>query len=169
LTILEILMLVAAPLLISLMTAVHQYAPPERKGYSLAALAFMISVVVITSSVHFVQLTILRQIEPGRLPFLLRRDRWPTITLGMDLLAWGPLLGLSLLFAAPAFRGSSLFVALRVCMTTAGVLCLANIVGPVLGDLRFTILGVVGYVVLLPVACILLAIVLARAETCVDD
>src|SRR3972149_5637129 len=61
--IMELLIVLMAPLMVVSMAAVHAYAPPGARVYSLAALFFMVLLAGITSSVHFVILTVSRQIE----------------------------------------------------------------------------------------------------------
>jgi hypothetical protein len=69
-SIMELLILFMAPLMVVSMVAVHAYASPDLKVYSLTALAFTILLAGITSSVHFVILTVRRQIEAAGLPGL---------------------------------------------------------------------------------------------------
>src|SRR5829696_4944403 len=56
-SVMEILIILVAPLMVITMVAVHAYASPEDKMYSLSALAFMILMAGVTSSIHFVILT----------------------------------------------------------------------------------------------------------------
>ena len=123
--------------LIVVMAAVHVTAPADRKAFSLVALAFMTLCGGLTCCVHFIWLTVLRQTSVHEVPPLLRCDPWPTMLLALDLLAWGPLLGLSLLAAAPVFRGGKLQVAIRLALILGGTLSLAGTLGPASGDLRF--------------------------------
>jgi hypothetical protein len=67
LAIMEALTLLSAPAMVVLMAAVHAYASVDRK----IALAFTIIFAGMTSAVHFVELTALRQLGPGRI-------RWPS-------------------------------------------------------------------------------------------
>lgn len=57
----EILTLLSAPILVVLMAAVHAYAAPQYTVHSLVAFAFMVLMAGLTSSVHFVELTAVRQ------------------------------------------------------------------------------------------------------------
>src|SRR5215470_9028371 len=57
LAILETLMILFAVVLVIIMAAVYAYAPPERKTFSLVALAFTICFSTTTCSVHFTSLT----------------------------------------------------------------------------------------------------------------
>ena len=166
LAILEILILLSAPVLVVLMVAVHAYAPHGRKSWALAALAFMIIFALLTSSAHFVQLTVVRQLRSANLPVpdILRFNPWPSIVLALDLFAWDFFLGLSLLFAAPVFVGGGLHAAVRAGLLLGGTLCVAGVFGPGLGQMQLQYLATFGYAVVLPITCALLAI-LFRKET----
>jgi hypothetical protein len=165
-TVLEILMSLAALGMLALMAAVHRAAPLGAKATSLAALGFMVLMVGTTCGIHFVELTVVRRIEPARDPALsvLFFTRWPSVFFALDLLAWDLFLGLSLLLAAPAFKGVGLEAAVRLAMILGGALCVAGILGPALGDLRFQLLGIAGYAAVFPLACLMLAILYGRAE-----
>ena len=97
----EILTLLSAPILVVLMAAVHAYAVPQYKVHSLIAFAFMVLMAGLTSSVHFVELTAVRQSATASLT-------WPSMAYALELLAWDVFLGLSLLFAAPVFTAGKL-------------------------------------------------------------
>ncbi len=96
------------------MVVVHAYAFPEVKAYSFTALAFMILLAGITSSVHFVILTVSRQIEAAGLPWvpLFLSFTWPSVAYVLDILAWDVFFALAILFAAPVFKGGRLETAL---------------------------------------------------------
>jgi hypothetical protein len=74
------------------------------------------------------------------------------------MLAWGPMLGLSLLAAAPVFTGGKLQAAVGLAMIIGGTLSLAGTLGPASGDLRFWYFAMTDSIVVLPVTCGLLAI-----------
>ncbi|HKZ62235.1 MAG TPA: hypothetical protein VJZ68_07470, partial [Nitrososphaera sp.] len=89
-TILELVIVVMAPLAVIVMVAVHAYASPQNRAYSLTALAFMILLAGITCSVHFLILTVSRPIEAAGFPstsFFLPYN-WPSIAYAADVLAW---------------------------------------------------------------------------------
>lgn len=150
LAIMEVLTLLSAPLMVVMMAAVHGYAPRERKTYSLIALAFMILVAGMTSVVHFVGLTALRQLGSGGIV-------WPSPAYAVELLAWNLFLGLSLLFAAPVFEGVGLERTVRRGLFISGALCIAGVLGPAVGNLRLQLVGVLGYAGVLPFVCFMLA------------
>ena len=161
LTVLEVLVLLSAPAFVVLMAAVHAWAPAERKVSSLAALALTAVFAALTAANHFVRLTAGRQGGSGGAAGFLFSPRWPSPSLAVDFLAWGPFLGLSFLFAAAAFRGGRLRAAIRASLVASGSCNLASVLGPVLGDLRLSLLGVAGWMCAV-VACALLAILFGR-------
>jgi hypothetical protein len=155
LAVMEVLTLLAAPVVVILMAAVHRHAAPHRRTSSLIALAFGVLMAGLTSAVHFVALTAGRQLGlPGM--------QWPSISYALELLAWDVFLGLSLLFAAPVFGGDRLNAATRGFMSVTGILCILGTIGPALGDMRLQRIGILGYGVVLPVTCLLMALVFRR-------
>lgn len=164
----QLIMLLSAPPLVVLMAAVHSYAPRDSRVYSLAALAFTILFAAITSGNRFIQLTVVRQIGVAQLPSYLHPNAWPAAPLALDILAWGPFLGLALLFASRVFSGGGLQTSLRVSMTLGGAFCVAGALGPALGDMRLALIGVVGWVFGIFIACALLAILFARQDSSAD-
>lgn len=166
LAILEILLSIAAVVLVILMAAVYAYAAPDRKTLALTALAFMIAFAILTCGVHFASLTVRRQVDAAAFPLLSHQlsFEWPTVALSLDLLAWDFFLGLSLAFAAPVFQGAGLRGRVRISMFVAGSLCLAGLLGPVSGRLQIQYLGIAGYILGLPVVCTLLAVLFAKRQ-----
>ena len=158
LAIMETMTLVTAPLLIILMSAIHHTAPPERKIYSLIALAFAVLVAGLTSAVHFVGLTALRQTG-------MEGIAWPSVIYAVELLAWDVFFGLSLLFAAPVFPGNGLGRYIRTGLVAAACLCLAGVLGPVTGDMRLQFIAVLGYGLLLPIIWLMIARYFRHFET----
>jgi cytochrome c oxidase subunit IV len=165
LAVLEILILLSAPPMVAMMAAVHAYAPPESKTYSRVALGFMFLVAGLTSSVHFVQLTVGRRLDAAGVAGIsgILSLRWPSVMYALDILAWDLFLGLSLLFAAPTFKGAGLPATIRVSLIISGALCIAGLLGPALGNMAWQRLGILGYSVVFPVVCLLLALLFRRS------
>lgn len=150
-----------------MMSAVYASAPPDRKTFALAALVFMSVFVCLTCSVHFASLTVKRQIGPRILPLLshqLSFEEWPSLAMSLDFLAWDFFLGLSLVFAAPVFKGAGLTRRVRASMIVAGALCLVATLGPASGRLYIQFMGIAGYAFALPVACALLAMLFGQGR-----
>ena len=150
LAVMEVLTLMSAPFIVVMMAAIHDYASIDRKVYGLVALAFAILFVGMTSAVHFVELTALRQRGSGGIV-------WPSPEYAVELLAWNLFLGLALLFAAPVFDSGGAQRGVRRGLLISGVLCVAGIIGPAIGNMRLQLVGVLGYAVVLPVVSFMLA------------
>lgn len=165
-SIMELLIVLMSALMVTSMVAVHAYAAPDVKAYSLSALAFMILLAGITSSVHFVILTVGHQIEATRLPWvpLLVSFKWPSVTYALDILAWDWFFALSMLFAAPVFKDSNLERTVRLLMIISGVLSLIGLIGVPLENMQIRMIGVLGYVVVSPLVFLLLGIVFGRTS-----
>jgi hypothetical protein len=163
----EILIILTMPLMIGLMVAVHAWAAPQAKVYSLLALVFISLLTVVTCSVHFVVLAATHRAEyvgQSWLPSVLSFE-WLSVTYALDILAWDVFFALAVLFAAPVFRGSRLATRVRVLMIVSGTLALGGLSGVFLDDSSFRSIGIVGYAAVFPVAALLLAILFYRAPT----
>ncbi len=149
LALMEILTLCSALPLVGLMAAMHADAPPGRRLLSLLALVFTSMFAGITSVVHFVGLTAERQLGRGAIV-------WPSPAYAAELLAWDLFLAIALVLSGLGFDAAGPQRGVRRALLGAGVLCLLGTIGPVVGDMRLQRLGVIGYGVVLPVACVLL-------------
>ena len=150
LAVMEVLTILAALPIVTLLAAVHERAAPARKAHGLAALAFGSLCAGITCTVHFVELTAVRQLGGGGIA-------WPSRPYAAELLAWDLFLGLALVLAAMALEGGGRERAARRAMLVCGILCLLGVAGPAVGSMRLQLVGVVGYAVVLPIAAVLLA------------
>jgi hypothetical protein len=171
-TIMELLIILLAPLLVVTMVAVHAYAPREVKAYSLIALVFMVIMAGITSSLHFVILTVSRQIEATGLTAasLFFSFKWPSVAYALDILAWDWFFALSMLFAALAFIRAGLETATRYVMIVCGILSLVGLLGVPLAIMNveywFDVrnIGVIGYALVSPAAFLLLGVIFGRTR-----
>src|SRR5215217_5627862 len=164
-TILEILIIVMMPAMVALMVAVHAWAPMHAKALSLTAVVFMSLLAGVTCIVHFCVLTLSHQPEfAGRSwGALVLSFTWPSVVYALDILAWDVFFALSMLFAAPVFRGSRLAAWIRGLMIASAVLSLAGLSGVVAGDMQLRNIGIVGYVGVFLVVAALLAALFYRA------
>ncbi len=165
-TMMELLIILIAPVMVVTMIAVHAYGPSEVKVYSLTALVFMILMAAITSGVHFVVLTVSRQIEAAGLPWapVFFSFKWPSVAYTLDILAWDWFFALSMLFAAPVFKAGRLEKAVRILMIISGVLSLAGLIGVPLADMQVRNIGIIGYALVSPFIFLLLGLVFGRAH-----
>jgi hypothetical protein len=164
-TILEVLIIAMMPAMVALMVAVHAWAPMRAKTLTLTSLAFMGLLAGITCVVHFCVLTLSRQPEFAGRPWesLVFPFAWPSVVYALDILAWDVFFALSMLFAAPVFRGSRLAAWIQVLTVASGVLSLAGLSGVVAGDMQLRNIGIVGYVGVFLFVAALLAILFYRA------
>ena len=165
-SILELLILVLMPLMVALMVAVHAWAPAEAKVFSLLALVFMSIAALLTCSLHFVILTLSRQLAFSVLPWmpLFLSFHWPSVPYALDILAWDVFFALSVLCAAPVFRASRLTAWICGLLVTSGALALAGLSGVILGEMRLRNIGILGYSGVFPVVALLLLILFHRAH-----
>jgi len=171
-TMMEILIILMVPFMVISMVTVHAYATQEVKLYSFTALTFMIGMAVITSSLHFVVLTVSRQIEAAGFTWapLFFSFSWPSVAYTADILAWNWFFALSILFAVPVFKGGGLERVLRYFMIASGVLSLVGLLGVPLAimNVEFWLtvrnIGIVGYALVAPVAFLLMGIVFGRSQ-----
>lgn len=171
-TIMEVLILLMVPPMILSMIAVHAYANQDAKPFSSAALAFMIAMGVITSGLHFVVLTVSRQLTAAGLASapLLFSFKWPSVAYTLDILAWDWFFALAILFAAPVFSGRGLERAIQLVMIVSGVLSLIGLLGVPLAIMNvgywLTVrnIGIVGYALVAPVAFLLMEILFGRTR-----
>lgn len=165
-TILEVLIILLMPAMVALMVAVHAWAPAHAKALSLISLVFMGLLAGVTCSLHFVILTVSRQPEFSGQPWLelVFSFSWPSVAYALDILGWDVFFALSMLFAAPVFRGSRLAAWIRVLMIASAVLALAGLNGVVAGDMQLRNIGIVGYVGVFLVVSALLFVLFYRAR-----
>ena len=165
-TLMEILLILTVPLMLVSMVAVHAYAAPADKVYSLTALIFMLLLTGITSSVHFVILTVGRQLAASGFPLvpLLLSWQWPSVAYTLDILAWDWFFALAMLFAAPVFKVGRLEKTVRLLMVVSGAVSLAGLIGVPLANMQVRDIGIIGYGVVAPLVFLLLGIVFGRVQ-----
>jgi hypothetical protein len=150
LAIMEILTLIAAPLMLVMMAAIHGRASDDHKSASVIAFAFMTLMTGLTSCVHFAELTAMRQLGSAGLV-------WPSTAYALELLAWNGFLGLSLLFAAFTFDDIGRERSVRRGLLACGILCLLGAAGPAVGNMRLQLVGLFAYGGVFPFVCLLLS------------
>ena len=165
LAIAEVMTIVGAPLLILLMAAIHECAPQRARVFSLTAIGWIVLLAGSTVIVHFVNLTLWRQISVQQKIDYVRflGWEWPSMMFAIELVAWHLFFGLSLFFAAFAFRGEGSEKAVRIALIATGLLCIIGLIGPAVGDLIWRSIGVFGYGVGFPIVCAMIARVFKNA------
>lgn len=165
-SILEVIIIVMTPMMLSLVVSVHAWAPPHAKVFSMVAVIFMSLAAGLTCCVHFAILTLTRTPAFSAQPLLplLLSFKWPSLAYALDILAWDFFFALSMLFAAPVFAGSRLAKSIRMLMTASGGLAIAGLSGVVAGDMQLRNIGIVGYLGLFLLVAFLLLVLFFRTE-----
>lgn len=163
-TVMELLILGIAPAMVVLAGALHAWAPAERKVHALLSLVFMSICALVTCCAHFAVLTLSRQpaFTTGDWPTLVFAFRWPSVVYALDILAWDLFFPLATLFAALAIRGAGLVGLARNLLFASAALAFVGLAGVPLANMNVRNIGIVGYVVLYPIAAALLAVVFRR-------
>jgi hypothetical protein len=154
----EALILVMAPILVALMLAVHACAPDRARPFTQVALGWMLAAAALTTTVHFVELSVARHVDPDSFPGYARifDFQWPSLLYAVDVVAWDVFFGLALLFAVPAFRRRS-DTAARLGLIASGSLCLLGVIGPLTGAIAWRGIGIFGYTLVFAATCVPLA------------
>lgn len=157
-TIMEILIILIAPLLVICMAAIYLNSKPKDKIYSLISLIFMIILAVITSCVHFIVLTISRQMESLGLANsdLFFSFSWPSVVYTLDILAWDWFFALSMIFAAVTFYENRFEKTIRLIMILSGVFSLAGLIGIPFANMAIRNIGIIGYTIIAAVAFLMI-------------
>ena len=167
LSFMALLVVVMGPFLVLSMVAVHAYASPNYKPYSLAALAFMIACVTVTSCINFLLLLVSSQpdlfSESWRAMFL--PCKWPAPAFVLDNFVWDWFFGISMLLAAPIFGGNTLKAALRLVMILSGALCVAGLIWLAVSPAQAIVIGIFGWGAAGPIVFLLLAKVFGSVKS----
>lgn len=163
-TILEILIIVLAPLMVFSLIFVHKSTPEKSKIYSLTALVFISFMACLTCCLHFVILTLSKQeiFLNKEWSSLVFSFNWPSIAYAVDILAWDFFFGLSMLSLAPTFRERGLEKLIRVLLIVSGGLSLTGLLGIPLNNMQVRNIGIIGYTVFAIIVFYLLGVALYR-------
>lgn len=166
LSIMSLLIVLMAPFLVITMVAVHSYAAAEHKRESLAALAFMILLAGITSTVNFALFALARQPASTPAPWIMSfiSTGWPPLPQALDFFAWDWFFALSMLLAAPVFRGGRLENAVRLLMLVTAALCILGLVWLPISPPQAALIGTLGWGVAGPIVFLLLANLFTRTQ-----
>lgn len=122
------------------------------------SVVFMIITASITSGVHIVVLSIYNHVGSGELPWFRQffAWEWPSVVYALDILAWDFFFALAVLCLVPNYYRRNHAIAVLLSLT--GILSLVGLIGPVISDMQFRLIGVFGYAGIFPAACILIGI-----------
>jgi hypothetical protein len=143
-TMFHVLTLCGAVLLVFLWSVLHSAAPNEKKLFSRASLAMIVIMATLTSINRYVALTVVRQsLASGNssglqwfLPYA-----WPSVSLAIEVLAWGYFFGLACLLLAPVFSQGKLERGMFWTLILTGVLSLLAALGQVFSPTPLRLAG----------------------------
>ncbi len=169
-TIMEILSILIALLMAISLAAVHHYAPPVDKFFSLIAVILMFVTTAITSCVHFVILSVSHHMEEEQLAkySFLFSFNWPSVVYALDVLAWDLFFALSVLFAAKVFSKNKFEKKISLLLVICGILSLIGLIGVPLQNMQIRNIGIIGYAIIAPVAFFLIGKTLGRLKQTSD-
>ncbi len=157
LALMEVLTIISALALLGLVSTLLRFVNPGRRVFARIAFALGTLGAGLTMTVHFVQLTAVRQLwRAGQLSDY--RLIWPSPIFAAEYFAWDVLIGLAMIAAALALTGSSRARAARLVLLWGGIFCVVGVVGPASGEMLLQNIAVFGYALLLPVGAGLLAV-----------
>lgn len=152
----ELLTIASALALVGLCGALASLCSAKHRVLGLVTLAFGTLAAGLTTSVHFTQLTAVRQLwRSGALSDY--RLIWPSPAFAVEYLAWDLLVGITMLLGAATLGHSPARRRARAVLVLGGLCCLAGLSGPASGQMLLQNVAVFGYAILLPVAAYLLA------------
>lgn len=166
-SLMELLIIITAPLILIVMIAVDAYTNAELKIFSKIALIFMTIMTAITSSVHFVILTFSRQSEVLNLTWMpiFFSFKWLSVAYVLDILAWDWFFALSFLFASRVFGNGKFEKPVRILMIISGVLSLIGLLGIPLNNIHIRNIGIIGYALISPAIFLLLSKIFSLKKT----
>ena len=157
-TMMELLIILLAPLMLICLIAVDSVASDAMRIYTRTALIFTALMTTVTCGVHFTVLTVSRLISTAGFPRadLLFAFSWPSVVYTLDILAWDFFYALSILFLAPMFLSERDERLLGSLMVLSGVLSFIGLAGIPTADMGIRNIGIVGYaVVTIPIFILL--------------
>ena len=145
LPIMEILTIWSAIAITQFMVELHKGSSENRKSHSMVALILTACMAGVTITNHFIYMTVLNQMfRVEVMPSWLLLDGWPSVTKGLECVAWAFFLGMAMLFASNALEDLGNKV-MTWTMRISGILCLTGLIGPIIGNMNYYMLSTVGY------------------------
>jgi len=156
LAVMEGLTIASALALVGFVLAIGCFARAARRLHALAALLFGGLGAGLTMTVHFVQLSAVRQLwRAGQLTDY--RLVWPSMLFAAEYVAWDLLIGLAMGCAGLSLSTDPKATSARRTLLVGGGLCLAGASGPLSGWMLLQNLSILGYAIVLPAAAVLSA------------
>lgn len=152
----EVLTIISAFAVVGLAVSILCFADVRNRLPAAGALISAVLAAGLTTTVHFVQLTAVRQMwRSGDLSDY--RLVWPSPIFAVEYFAWDILIGLFMVFTGWALSRTQAPVHGDRVFIIGGVLCLMGVVGPLSGQMLLQNVAVLGYAVFLPLAAFLVS------------
>ncbi len=166
-TVMEILILGIAPMMVAVTVGVHGFASAEYKSFALLGVVFMSMCAVLTCSVHFAVLTLSRQPEFAAAEWepLVFSFTWPSVVYALDILAWDFFFPIGAMFAALAVRVTGPERLARGLLFGSSGLAFLGLAGVPLANMNIRNIGIIGYVVLFPIAAVMLSVAFKHGDS----
>lgn len=158
-TAMELLILAIAPAMVCFAVAVHERVGVEGRAAATLAVAFMSMCAAVTCCVHFAVLTLSRHPAialEGWVPHAFGFS-WPSAAYALDILAWDYFFPLAAFFLALALRQRRIHRTAQLLCVVGAVLSFAGVAGVPLEDMAIRNVGILGYVLLFPMAAAMIA------------
>ena len=145
LPIMEIITVWSAIVIIQFMVEIYRGSSANKKSHSLIALVLSACMATGTIINHFIYLTVLSQIfSVKEMPSWLLLYGWPSVTKGLECVSWGFFLGIAMLFASSALEDLGNKV-ITWTMRISGIMTVAGLIGPIVGNIYYYTLSTIGY------------------------
>lgn len=166
LAVMEALTIVSAFAIVGFVVALQSFAADTHRLPALAALVSGCLGAALTITVHFVQLTAVRQLwQAGELADY--RLVWPSAIFAVEYVAWDVFVGGMMIAAGLSLSGHTGGRPARRALLVGGVLCVVGAAGPISGWMALQNVSVLGYAVVLPIAAALSARMFYRTDPAV--
>jgi hypothetical protein len=163
-TLMEVLILLIAPLMVAFSVAICFWVPAERRILGSLSVAFFSMCASITMAVHLVILVMSRShlsIDPGTATSLIS-FHWPSVAYVLDILAWDIAFPIGAVAAFAAIPKSPASRTIRTLIFCSSALALAGLVGVPLNNMQVRNVGIIGYTVLFPIAAGMMSVKFLR-------
>ena len=141
----EIITVWSAIVIIQFMVEIYRGSSANKKSHSLIALVLSACMATGTIINHFIYLTVLSQIfSVKEMPSWLLLYGWPSVTKGLECVSWGFFLGIAMLFASSALDDLGNKV-ITWTMRISGIMTVAGLIGPIVGNIYYYTLSTIGY------------------------
>jgi hypothetical protein len=159
LVIMEVLTLLSAIAFLLLSVSLHFLTSKKLRIFSMTGLLFMAISTALTCCVHFIGLTVSKDLIKVNNSFEgLFSFNWPSLLFSIDILAWDLFFGLAFLFLGIPFLHCKEERKIGVIMIISGMFSLLGLIALPLNNMNIRFIGIFGYTVLPVIACIMLII-----------